>query len=67
LVLWFRIGLIVLRRDLAGDLGGRAVHHADPGADQEGIWVIVLLLALIALIGVFVGGSSHPFDGDSLR
>jgi hypothetical protein len=32
-----------------------------PEQVKKGIWVIVLLLALIALITVLVGGGSNPF------
>jgi hypothetical protein len=36
-----------------------------PEQVKKGIWVIVLLLALIALISVLVGGGPNPFH--SLR
>jgi hypothetical protein len=59
-VLWFLIGLIVL----CGVIW-LAIWVVEqfimpiPDQIKKGIWVIVLLLALIALISVLVGG--HPF------
>jgi hypothetical protein len=61
-VLWFLIGLIVL----AGVIY-LAIWVIEqfifpiPEQVKKGIWVIVLLLALIALITVLVGGGGNPF------
>jgi heme A synthase len=68
-VLWFLIGLIVL----AGVVW-LAIWVIEsfifpiPEQIKKGVWVIVLLLALIALISVLIGGGSFklgsPFRGE---
>lgn len=57
-VLWFLIGLVVLAGIiyLAIWVVEQFIHPIPPKVVQ-GIWVIVLLLALIALITVLAGGS----------
>jgi hypothetical protein len=57
-VLWFLIGLIVLCGIiyLAIWVIEQFVHPI-PEKVKQGVWVIVLLLALIALISVLAGGS----------
>jgi hypothetical protein len=57
-VLWFLIGLIVLCGIiyLAIWVIEQFVHPI-PEKVKQGVWVIVLLLALIALITVLAGGS----------
>ena len=61
-VLWFLIGLIIL----AGVVW-LAIWVIEsfifpiPEQVKKGIWVIVLLLAIIALIGVFMGGGGFRF------
>ena len=58
-VMWFLIGLIVL----AGVIY-LAIYVIEsfimpiPERVKQGVWVIVLLLALIALISVLVGGGN---------
>lgn len=61
-VLWFLIGLIVL-----SGIVYLAIWVIEnfirpiPEKIKQGIWVIVLLLALIALLGVLAGGGSFRF------
>ena len=61
-VLWFLIGLIVLC-----GIVYLAIWVIEqfimpiPDQIKKGIWVIVLLLALIFLITVLVGGGGNPF------
>lgn len=61
-VLWFLIGLIIL----CGIIW-LAIWVIEqfimpiPEQIKKGIWVIVLLLALIFLITVIAGGGSNPF------
>jgi hypothetical protein len=57
-VLWFLIGLIILAGIvyLAIWVIENFIHPI-PEKVKQGIWVIVLLLALIALISVLAGGS----------
>jgi hypothetical protein len=55
-ILWFLIGLIIL------DLAIWAVSQficPIPAKIVQGIWVIVLLLALIALTSAVAGGGLH--------
>jgi hypothetical protein len=61
-VLWFLIGLIVLAGIvwLAIWVIEKFIY-AIPEKVKQGIWVIVLLLALIALLTVLVGGNPNPF------
>jgi hypothetical protein len=65
-VLWFLIGLIILCGVIY--LAIWVIENfvtAIPEKIKQGVWVIVLLLALIALIGVLAGGGtahlSSPF------
>jgi hypothetical protein len=59
-ILWFLIGLILL----AGVVY-LAIWVIEqfimpiPEKIKQGVWVIVLLLALIALISVLIGGGGH--------
>jgi hypothetical protein len=57
-ILWFLIGLIILCGIifLAIWVIEQFVHPI-PEKVKQGVWVIVLLLALIALITVLAGGS----------
>jgi len=61
-VLWFLIGLIVLCGIIY-----LAIYVIEmfvypiPERVKQGIWVIVLLLALIALLGAVLGGGSFRF------
>ena len=61
-VLWFLIGLIILAGVIY--LAIWVIEQfiiAIPPKIKQGIWVIVLLLAIIALIGTLVGGGANPF------
>lgn len=61
-VLWFLIGLIVLAGVIYLAIWViESFIFAIPEQVKKGIWVIVLLLALIALITVLVGGGTNPF------
>jgi hypothetical protein len=65
-VLWFLIGLIVLAGVIYLAIWViESFIFPIPEQVKKGIWVIVLLLALIALITVLVGGGANPFH--SLR
>lgn len=65
-VLWFLIGLIVLAGIIYLAIWViESFIHPIPPQVKKGVWVIVLLLALIALITVLVGGGS--FRLPSLR
>ena len=61
-VLWFLIGLIILC-----GIVYLAIYVIDtfaypiPERVKQGVWVIVLLLALIALITILAGGSLNSF------
>jgi hypothetical protein len=61
-VLWFLIGLIVLCGIIY-----LAIYVIEtfvtpiPEKVKQGVWVIVLLLALIALLGALLGGGSGGF------
>ncbi len=58
-VLWFLIGLIVLCGIIY--LAIWVIEKfvtAIPEKVKQGVWVIVLLLALIALLGMLVGGGT---------
>jgi hypothetical protein len=58
-VLWFLVGLIILCGIIY--LAIWVIEQfvvAIPAKVKQGIWVIVLLLALIALIGALAGGGS---------
>jgi len=61
-VLWFLIGLICLAGVvyLAIWVIEQFISPI-PGKIKQGVWVIILLLALIALISVLVGGSTFRF------
>lgn len=67
-VLWFLIGLIVL----AGIIY-LAIYviekfiYAIPEQVKQGIWVIVLLLALIALLTILAGGTISGIHLPSVR
>ena len=61
-VLWFLIGLIVLAGVIYLAIWViESFIFPIPEQVKKGIWVIVLLLALIALIPVLVGGGSNLF------
>jgi len=63
-VLWFLIGLIVLAGVIYLAIWViESFIYPIPDQVKKGVWVIVLLLALIALISVLVGGGSvmSPF------
>lgn len=61
-VLWFLIGLICLAGVVYLAIWViEAFIHPIPEKVKQGVWVIILLLALIALIGVVVGGGGAPF------
>ena len=61
-VLWFLIGLIVLAGVIYLAIWViESFIFQIPEQVKKGIWVIVLLLALIALISVLVGGGTNPF------
>lgn len=63
-VLWFLIGLIILAGVIYLAIWViESFILAIPEQIKKGVWVIVLLLALIALISVLVGGSPNPFHG----
>ena len=56
-VLWFLIGLIVLAGIIYLAIWViESFIHPIPERVKQGIWVIVLLLALIALLTVLAGG-----------
>jgi len=58
-VLWFLIGLICLAGVIYLAIWViESFIYAIPDKVKQGIWVIVLLLALIALIGLVAGGGS---------
>jgi len=58
-VLWFLIGLIVLAGIIYLAIWViEAFIYPIPDQVKKGIWVIVLLLALIALISVLAGGGT---------
>jgi hypothetical protein len=59
-VLWFLIGLIILCGIvyLAIWVIEQFVHPI-PEKVKQGVWIIVLLLALIALITAILGGGFH--------
>jgi hypothetical protein len=61
-VLWFLIGLIILC-GVIWLVIWVVEQFIMPIPDQikKGVWVIVLLLALIALIGALVGGGGFHF------
>jgi len=61
-VLWFLIGLIVLAGVIYLAIWViESFIFPIPEQVKKGVWVIVLLLALIALITVLVGGGGNPF------
>jgi heme A synthase len=63
-VLWFLIGLIILAGVVYLAIWViESFILAIPEQIKKGVWVIVLLLALIVLISVLVGGSPNPFHG----
>jgi hypothetical protein len=66
-VLWFLIGLIVLCGIIYLAIWViESFVYAIPEQVKKGVWVIVLLLALIALLTVLVGGGG-PFHFPSVR
>jgi hypothetical protein len=67
-VLWFLIGLIVLCGIIY--LAIWVIEnfvYAIPEKVKQGVWVIVLLLALIALLTLLVGGGTGGMHMPSLR
>jgi hypothetical protein len=62
-VLWFLIGLIILSGVIYLAIWViEAFIFPIPAQIKKGVWVVVLLLALIALITVLVGGGGNPFQ-----
>ena len=58
-VLWFLIGLIILAGIIYLAIWViEQFIYPIPERVKQGIWVIVLLLALIALLNVMVGGNA---------
>lgn len=66
-VLWFLIGLIVLAGVIYLAIWViESFIFPIPEQVKKGVWVIVLLLALIALITVVIGGGFHfPVVGNA--
>ena len=61
-VLWFLIGLIILCGIVYLAIWViESFVYPIPEKVKQGVWVIVLLLALIALIGTVLGGGSFRF------
>jgi hypothetical protein len=61
-VLWFLIGLIILCGIVYLAIWViESFIMPIPEQIKKGVWVIVLLLALIFLITVLVGGGGNPF------
>lgn len=61
-VLWFLIGLIILCGIIYLAIWViESFVIAIPEKVKQGVWVIVLLLALIALIGALMGGGGFHF------
>lgn len=61
-VLWFLIGLIILAGIVYLAIWViESFIYPIPERVKQGVWVIVLLLALIALLTVLVGGGSFHF------
>jgi hypothetical protein len=67
-VLWFLIGLIILCGVvyLAIWVIEQFVHPI-PERVKQGVWVVILLLALIALLSVVAGGGWHALRFPSVR
>lgn len=67
-VLWFLIGLIVLAGIIYLAIWViEQFIYPIPERVKQGIWVIVLLLALIALISVLAGGGVSSVHFPKLR
>jgi hypothetical protein len=67
-VLWFLIGLIILCGIIYLAIWViESFVYAIPEKVKQGVWVIVLLLALIALITVLAGGSIGSMHIPSLK
>lgn len=61
-ILWFLIGLIILAGIIYLAIWViESFVTPIPEKIKQGIWVIVLLLALIALITALAGGGGNPF------
>jgi hypothetical protein len=61
-VLWFLIGLIVLAGVVYLAIWViESFIYPIPDKVKQGVWVIILLLALIALITVLLGGGTFHF------
>jgi hypothetical protein len=61
-VLWFLIGLIVLAGIIYLAIWViEAFIYPIPERVKQGVWVVVLLLALIALLTALLGGGSFHF------
>jgi hypothetical protein len=61
-VLWFLIGLIILAGVVYLAIWViESFIYPIPEKVKQGVWVIILLLALIALIGVLLGGGNFHF------
>ena len=57
-ILWFLIGLIILAGIVYLAIWViESFIHAIPEKVKQGVWVVLLLLALIALITILAGGS----------
>ena len=67
-VLWFLIGLIVLAGVIYLAIWViESFIFPIPEQVKKGVWVIVLLLALIALISVLVGGGTGAIHFTTFR
>jgi len=61
-VLWFLIGIIILSGVVYLAIWViESFVQPIPEKIKQGIWVIVLILAIIALITVLAGGGGNPF------
>jgi hypothetical protein len=67
-VLWFLIGLIILCGVIYLAIYViETFAYPIPERVKQGVWVVVLLLALIALLTVLAGGSLSTLHTPSLR
>lgn len=63
-VLWFLVGLIILAGIIYLAIWViESFIYPIPERVKQGVWVIVLLIALIALISVLAGGGSVRMPG----
>lgn len=67
-ILWFLIGLIILAGIVYLAIWViEAFIHPIPEKVKQGVWVVLLLLALIALITILAGGSLSSLHPPALR